>query len=112
MSETEPFGHKTCDVPTYGHVWAQFRTSGYPRKLRREWDASGPDEMLAIVLRYVADWHVTDLAGALVENSGAAACLDNVEDAVVAWLTRSFIGFWLHELAVPRPNSLPPSAPT
>lgn len=109
MSETHPFGHKVCDVPTYEHVWAQFKTSGYPRKLRREFDAANADEMQRIVLRYVAAWHVTDLDGAAVANTGEPECLDNVEDAVAAWLTRTFIVFWLRELTAPRPNSLPPS---
>ena len=110
MSET--FGLKTCDVPTYGHVWVQWKTSGYPRKLRREWDAANADATLAIVLRYVASWSLTDLDGAAVPLVPETACLDNVEDAVVAWLVRAFVQFWLLELSAPRPNSSAPSPAT
>lgn len=123
-----PFNHKTCDVPGYEHVWVQFRTSGYPRKLRREWDAAADvDATLAIVLHYVQAWGLTDLSGqpaalpaarpwplpaGLTEAEHPARCLDEVEDAVVAWLVRVFTQFWLVELTTPRPNSLPPSPPT
>ena len=109
MSETDVFGRKACDVPTYEHVFVQFKTQGYPRKLRREWDEADADLMLRIVLRYVATWGVTDLDGAAVAYSADPACLDNVEDGVVAWLIRDFVVFWLRELTAPRPNSLPPS---
>ena len=114
MSEPETFGLKHCDVPTYEHIWIQWKTSGYPRKLRREWVETGNDAAatFAIVLRYVQAWHMTDVTGAPVENTGDVACLDNVEDAVVSWLFRSFQGFWLIELPAPRPNSLPPSPAT
>jgi hypothetical protein len=110
MSET--FGHKVCDVPTYEHVWVDFKQNGYPRKLRREWDAADADETLRIVLRYVVAWSVTDLDGQAVENTSDGACLDNVEDAVVAWLVRAFVKFWLAELSLPRPNSSAPSPAT
>jgi hypothetical protein len=110
MSET--FGHKVCDVPGYEHVWCQFATSGYPRKLRREWDAADSDEIQRIFLRYITAWHLTDVAGAVVENTREPACLDNVEDAVVVWLLRAFTLFWLKELTAPRPNSLLPSPAT
>ena len=110
MSET--FGHKVCDVPTYEHVWVEFKTSGYPRKLRREFDAANATETLGIVLRYVAEWGMTDLAGQPVTHSPDVACLDDVEDAVVAWLVRTFVSFWLVELTAPRPNSSPPSPAT
>ena len=109
MSETDPFGLKHCDVPTYEHVWCQWKTSGYPRKLRREWDGANAHDTLCIVLRYVAAWGVTDLAGNAVTLAPDPACLDDVEDGVVAWLVRAFVGFWLVELTAPRPNSSPPS---
>lgn len=108
----QPFGYKICDVPTYEHVWVQFKTQGYPRKLRREWDAGTINDNLAVLLRYVADWNMTDVAGQAVALAPDPACLDNVEDAVVSWLFRSFQGFWLIELPAPRPNSLPPSPAT
>jgi hypothetical protein len=96
---------KTCDVPTYAHVFIQFRTSGYPRKLRREWDAADANETLAIVLRYVESWNMTGVGGENVPHGTDVACLDNVEDAVVSWLIRTFMQFWLFELPAPRPNS-------
>ena len=105
MSETEKFGLKHCDLPTFEHVWVLFKTSGYPRKLRKEWDSADANQTLDIVLRYVAAWGVTDLANNVVENTGDSVCLNEVEDAVVAWLVRAFVKFWLAELIAPRPNS-------
>lgn len=96
-----------------GGAWVRFRTSGYPRKLRREWDAASPDESAVILLRYVEAWSVVDVDGQPVELPAAggrtAALLDNVEDALVMWLVRSFLRFWLTDLVAPRPNSSAPS---
>lgn len=102
----QPLGKKTCTLPGYEACWVQFKTSGYPRKLRREWDESkGGDDTLAIVLRYVTAWHLTDLEGQPVTAIGDVRALDNVEDAVVSWLSRTFAEFWLRELTAPTPNS-------
>ncbi len=104
MSETElsvPFGKKLCEVPGYGDCWVQFKTSGYPRKLRREWDAANSDGVWAIVLRYVVAWKLRDIDGAEIPSGGDTG---NVEDAVYAWILRAFIDFWLTELTAPRPN--------
>ena len=30
-------GYKQCDLPGWESVWVQFRTTGYPFRLRREW---------------------------------------------------------------------------
>lgn len=103
-----PFGHKACDVPGHESVWVRFKTSGYPRKLRREWDAtSDADGTWAIVMRYVTDWHLVDVDGAPVElpaGERPVTLVDNVEDAVVSWLMRAFTTFWLAELVAPRKN--------
>lgn len=104
MSE-QPFGTKQCDVPGYEDCWVSFRTSGYPRKLRREWDEAEVDERYATLLGYVSAWNLRDLAGAALENTRQPGCLDNVEDAVAVWLLRAFTTFWLVELPAPRPNS-------
>ena len=96
------FGKKFCDVVGYSDCWVQFRTSGYPRKLRREWTDANPEQTWDIVMRYVIDWNLRDLDGhilALTEDTG------NVEDAVYIWVIRAFAGFWLTELTAPRPNS-------
>ena len=108
-----PFGRKVCEADA--SMWVQFKTSGYPRKLRREWDAANTSETVwAIVARYVADWHITDLAGQPVPVASVAdlRALDNVEDAVVTWIIRAFSTFWLTEATVPRPNLSRPLATT
>lgn len=105
MTESLPLGKKVCSVAGYEECFVVFKTSGYPRKLRKEWDDSkGGDDTLAIVLRYVTAWNITDLAGQSVA-PGDLRALDEVEDAVVAWLTRAFVDFWLRELTAPSPNS-------
>lgn len=108
MAELQ-FGTKTCDVAGYEACWVQFKLSGYPRRLRREWDASdNADATWAIVMRYVTGWKLTDLAGndvPLPDGDRPLSIVDDVEDAVVTWLTRAFIQFWLVELVAPRPNS-------
>lgn len=102
----QPLGKKVCTIPGYEAVWVQFATHGYPRKLRREWDESkGGDDTLAIVLGKVTAWHLIDIDGQPVTALGDVRALDNVEDAVVVWLTRAFTEFWLRELTAPSPNS-------
>ncbi len=96
------FGKKFCDVPGYTDCWVQFKTSGYPRKLRREWDAANVEQVLEIIARYISAQNLRDIDGQLVS---AGASLDNVEDGVVAWTIRAFANFWLVELLSPRPNS-------
>ena len=112
MPEADKFGLKRCDVEGYEHVWVELKTRGYPRKLRKEWDGADSNATLGIVLRYIAAWNMTDVEGAAVENTQDWTCLENVEDAVATWLVRVFVVFWLRELIVPRPNSLPPSPVT
>lgn len=108
-----PFGRKTCDLAGYEACWVQFKTSGYPRKLRKEWDATTTaDSVWSIVGRYLADWHLVDLAGQAVPVATDLALLDDVEDALVTWVINTFSSFWLTEATVPRPNSLLPSATT
>ena len=106
MSET--FGTKTCDVVGYEACYVTFATRGYPRRLRKEWDeTTGADGTWAIVMRYVTAWKIIDLAGAdvpLPDGERPLTLVDNVEDAVVTWITRAFVNFWLVELVVPRPN--------
>ncbi len=97
-------GKKFCDVPGYGDCWVQFKTSGYPRKLRREWDAANADGVWAIVTRYTLDGSLLDLAASQVKLPASYESVGNVEDAVVAWVLRAFIAFWLTELLQPRPN--------
>ena len=112
MTEAEEFGRKVCDVPGFESVWVRFATRGYPRKLRREWDEADADGVQRIVLRYVQEWNVPDVAGAPVPlpaapaepAGGRASLLDDVEDAGVVWLVRAFQRFWLVELLAPRPN--------
>ena len=112
MSETEgaPFGTKQCDVPGYEDCWVRFALSGYPRRLRREWMAADYNQTWAIVMRYVTAWQVRDIPGQAVElppeqAARAYEIVDDVEEAVVGWLVRSFSEFWLRDLPSPRPNS-------
>lgn len=109
MTETQAlaeFGKKQCTVPGYESCWVRFKTSGYPHKLRREYDdAKTATAIWAIVTRYVAEWQLTDLTGQPVPFAPELDAVDNVEDAVVSWLIRAFTDFWLRELLQPRPNS-------
>ena len=107
MADSEEFGSKVCDVPGFEGVWVRFATRGYPRKLRREWDDADADGVQRIVLRYVQEWNVSDVAGVAVvlpDGERPASLLDNVEDVVVVWLIRAFQRLWLVELLAPRPN--------
>lgn len=110
MSDSElsgaPFGRKFCDIPGYTDCWVQFKTSGYPRKLRREWDAAKEDSVTwEIIARYIAAWNIKDIDGGAVQPSADYAVVDNLEDAVVVWIVKTFQRFWLVELLTPRPNS-------
>ena len=109
MSDSElsgaPFGRKFCDIPGYTDCWVQFKTSGYPRKLRREVDAADAAGVWAIIARYITASNIRDLDGAAVTLTPDIDCLDNVEDAVTFWINRAFYNFWLRELVAPRPNS-------
>ncbi len=97
-----PFGKKFCDIPGYTDCWVQFKTSGYPRKLRKEWDAADPDQTWAIVARYIVASELKDVDGNIVAFTGDTS---NVEEAVYLWVIRTFAKFWLVELLQPRPNS-------
>ena len=98
---------RVCPAPGLESVWVKFATRGYARKLRREWDAAKPDQMLEIVLRFVEAWSLTDINGApipLPAHPRAADVLDDCEDALVIWLLREFQQFWLYELPNPKKN--------
>ena len=144
LADTLPFNHKTCDVPGYEHLWVRFKTYGYPRKLRAEWDSAQPNRVIEIITRYVEAWEVVDLDGRHVDlgnarqNAIARAeietrivdlnlpiaertkakhelgampdALGDVEDAVIAWLVRVFLNYWINELIAPRKNLLPLSS--
>ncbi len=100
-----PFNRKPCPIPGYEQCWAEYKTSGYPRKLRRVWDdTKDADATLEIVLSYVTAWSLVDLDGAAIELGKTSAILDNTEDAVVVWLVRAFQMFWLVELQRPPKN--------
>ena len=107
--EEQPFGRKV-----YGDAWVQFKTSGYPRKLRREWDAADYQGAWAIAARYIEGGQVADVDGQAVTLGPGLALtdLDNVEDAVVSWLFTAFRDFWLTEVTQPRPNLSRPLATT
>ncbi len=109
------FGRVDCKEPQFPGAWVKFKTSGYPRKLRREWDNANANGTLEIILRYVEAWNIPALGGdvvALPAGERKADLMDDVEDALVAWLIRAFLNFWLNELTAARPNSLPPSPTT
>lgn len=116
MADAGDFGKKACIVPGYEDCWVQFKTTGYPRKLRDEWDGAigRPDSAAAdirwgIVLRYVEAWQLRDVDGESVALPPLAertrAVLDNVEDAIVVNLPSVFLNFWINELTAARPNS-------
>lgn len=99
------FGKKICDIPGYTDCWVQFKTSGYPRKLRREWDAADMAGAWAIVVRYTLAWNLRDMNNQPVALGSDYAAMDDVEDNMVTWIIRSFTNLWLVELTRPRPNS-------
>lgn len=104
MADT-PFNHKQCDLPGYESFWVRFKTSGYPRKLRREWDeANTADKTLGIVLRYVAGLGLKDLDGNEIPLTDDVRAFDNVEELLCVWMVREFQKFWLFELPSPRKN--------
>ena len=88
-------------------VWVRFKTTGYPFRMRREWDAAKTDEAtLAIVLPRVVEWNIKDADGKAVpvDLSRGAALLDNVEEPIVVWLIQRFFIFWRRDLVTLRPN--------
>lgn len=102
---SEPFNRKACPIVGYEQCWVEFKTSGYPRKLRRLWDETkDADATLEIVLSYITAWSLVDVNGAAIELGRTAAVLDNAEDAVAVWLVRAFQMFWLIELQRPPKN--------
>ena len=107
-TETRP-----CPLPEFPGVWVRFKASGYPFSLRRQWLESRDDrELLAIILRYLEEWNVPDVAGAaLVLPAGdrEAKLLDNTEISLVSWLIREFSVFLLNDLVRPPKNLFPPS---
>ncbi len=62
-----PFNHKACTVPGYEDCWVRFKTSGYPKRLRREWDSAGSNLTLEIITRYIEAWQMRDLQASLLE---------------------------------------------
>lgn len=109
----ETFGRYECEAQP--GTWVQFRTSGYPFKLRKQWrDVFKEAEVLEFVLKYVADWSLKTVDGTPVVLPPApgerkAALVDDVENVVVAWLV-SIFGTWLMGDSVrPPKNSSPPS---
>lgn len=112
---TERLGLKRCDLPGFEHVWVQFRTSGYPFRLRREWDAADGRQTIAIVLRYVEAWNLPDVDGQVVplpDGERTLEVIDGVEDRLVPWLVKAFKSAWLFDLTNARPNSSAPSPST
>jgi len=108
-------GYKQCDLPGWESAWVQFRTTGYPFRLRREWAEASGEQTLEIVLRYVDAWAVPTVAGDVAPLPAlprAVTVLDDVEDILVLWLVRMFQRVWLSELTVVPKNSLAPSRPT
>lgn len=106
LAETMPFNHKPCTVLGYEDCWVKFKTSGYPRKLRREWDkAPDIDACLKIILSYIEAAQLRDIEGAAIVLGSDVSALDNAEDAMVLWLIETFKQFWLFELPYPRKNS-------
>lgn len=111
-----PFGFCPCEVLEYSECFVTFKTSGYPFALRNKWSEVRDDkEALEIVLRYVESWKLKDVNGNDVplppevkDAARGASILDNVEDALVAWLIRRFSRFFLRELSHERKNFSPP----
>jgi len=110
------FGVLHCDRPEYPEVWVRFKTSGYPFKLRREWDnTESVSARLAMIIPHIADWNLPDIIGQNVPLDGAArdaTLFDEIDDLLVMWIVFAFTRFWLYDLAMPRKNSSPPSAIT
>ncbi len=110
MSDDQDFSKVVCDVPGFETAWVKFKTSGYPFSLRKRWDAASTDEAVGIIAEYIVDGEFPNASGGVLslngkDNARRIEVLDKSEDAVVAWLIRTFRAFWLVTLVNARPNS-------
>ena len=102
-------GRRHCTQPEYPEVWVKFRDRGYPFSLRKDYDEAPLTDMQAIVivLGYVEEWMLSDMAGqpVLLPANGARKpeLLGNVDEMIVAWIIREF-GAVRRELMRPRKN--------
>ena len=105
----EAFGLYRCDIPEYPAVWVRFKTTGYPFKLRRQFDDSKNDrETMLLVLPRVEAWSVVDAEGVVMPPPDECIAqpdrLDDIEEALLYWLVRVFYDFWRVKLILPRKN--------
>lgn len=102
---SQPFNKKTCSLSGYEQCWVEFKTSGYTRKFRKNWIATNlPDEIVGLTLKNVTAWRMLDVDGNEIPLSTDPEALDNAEDALVVWLTRTFGDFAFIELVRPQKN--------
>jgi hypothetical protein len=109
-NEHSTFGVRHCPLPGLTDLWVKFKTSGYPFKLRKQWDAAKTDTAtLAVLLPYIVEWNLIDVDGQPVALPDVAErtveTVANIEDALLMWLIREFTVFWFTELLTPRKNS-------
>lgn len=103
------WGLYRCELPEQPAAWVQFKTTGYPFKLRRQWEEAKNDaEVLALVLPRVERWSITGANGEPLADPQACLAdlhlLDELEEALLMWLTRCFWDFWRVKLLQPRKN--------
>lgn len=108
-NDVSEFGVYHCEFPEQPEAMLKFKTTGYPFKLRRQWDETNDAvEILKLILPHVDRWTMRGASGE--ELPAPAECLDDVaklddlEEALVGWLVRSFREFWLVKLLAPRKN--------
>lgn len=104
----QPFGRYVCDMPHWKNVWVQFKTYGYQFKLRQQWfDAQTDRAVLDLLLPHVQEWNmltVTCYPIDLPDSGRTSDMLDDVDEAVVLWLIRTFWKFWRTDLMEPPKN--------
>ena len=94
----------TCELPGHTGVWVEFRQDKWTFGDRRTvLEAASDTEWLGVVLPYVTSWNVTDVDGALVEQTVSA--MDKVEDDLVAWLLSAWFKARSERSALPKAPS-------
>ena len=107
-NDASEFGTVACGLPDYPDVWVRFATHGYPFSLRRQWSEANDDSsVVSIILPRVVSWSICDVSGnpvPLPDGERTVSLIDNVDEALVVWLSRAFFVFWRRDLPTPRKN--------
>ena len=107
--EVSEFSVYHCDVPEQPDALIKFKMTGYPFKLRRLWDEAKNDaEIMQLIMPRVASWSMLGAGGEPFPSAqdclSDIALLDELEETMLMWVTRSFVNFWRLKLIQPRKN--------